>query len=224
MQRTLLLPLARTLGITLLGSAAYGYALGSAHSELYALRHLLKFPLLISVTGAVCTPSYWIVARTCGAPLSFASVQRRVWSLFRDGALLLASLAPVIYFLARVARSTDDGELGEYDSFLALNIACVAGVGALALARQMRELVHGQALSLRLAGVLVCVWLALSSAVGGQAAFYMRPFFGFPATRGNVPPWFLGPAPDLRGATNFYEAVWQTLRAPRVERWPWETY
>jgi hypothetical protein len=55
--------------------------------------------------------------------------------------------------------------------------------------------------------------------VGGQAAFFMRPFFGFPATRGNTPPFFVGAKPDLRGATNSYEAVWPTIRRPRLPKY-----
>ena len=34
--------------------------------------------------------------------------------------------------------------------------------------------------------------------------------FGLPASRGGSPPLYLGATPDVRGATNFYEAVWQT--------------
>jgi len=69
--------------------------------------------------------------------------------------------------------------------------------------------------------VLVSLWLALTLGVGGQAAFYMRPFFGFPATRGNTPPFFLGAEPDVRGARNFYEAIAQTVWHPPLPRqWP----
>jgi len=49
----------------------------------------------------------------------------------------------------------------------------------------------------------------------------MRPFFGFPLTRGDVPPFFFGAEPDARGATNFCEAVPQTLqRPPLPSTWP----
>jgi hypothetical protein len=61
--------------------------------------------------------------------------------------------------------------------------------------------------------------LALSLAVGGQAAFYLRPFVGLPATRGGDPPFLLGDAPDARGARNFYAAVWQVVTSPPL---PWE--
>lgn len=206
---------------TLLASATYGYALGSAHSELYAARNLLKFPLLIGVTAAVCALSWWVVARLLAAPLSFAGVQRTTWRLFRDSAVLLASLAPIVFFVGRVLRSTDDGRLGEYDGFLAANVFAVAVAGSLALVRQARELLGERGLPRARASTLVALWLALTLGVGGQAAFYMRPFFGFPATRGNTPPFFLGAQSDLRGATSFYEMAWQTVRNPPLpKRWP----
>lgn len=204
---------------TLLCSAAYGFALGSAHSELYASRNLLKFPLLIAITGIVCALAYWIVARICAAQLSFVDVQRTTWRLFHDMSVLLASLSPAVLFLAWTSRATDDGVLGYYDSFLAFNMAIVAVAGSLALLRQARELFTLHGLAPASAKLLVGLWLALSLGVGGQAAFVMRPFFGFPATRGNTPPFFVLREPDLRGATNFYEMVWQTIQRPRLPDW-----
>ena len=204
---------------TLLCSAAYGFALGSAHSELYAARNLLKFPLLIGITSLICALAYWMVARLCAAPLSFMAVQRATGRLFHDISLLLASLSPAVLFLAWTSRARDDGRLGDYDSFLAFNMAIVAVVGALALLRQTRELFALCGLSAARSRFLVGAWLLLSLGVGGQAAFVMRPFFGFPATRGNTPPFFVGAQPDLRGATNFYEAVWQTITRPRLPTW-----
>jgi len=209
----------RGLLTTLACSAAYGFALGSAHSELYATRNLLKFPLLIAITACVCALAYWIVARLCAAPLSFLEVQLATGRLFQDMSLLLASLSPAVLFLAWTSRARDDGKLGGYDSFLAFNMAIVAVAGSLALLRQAHGLFTLHGLAPGRARFLVGAWLALSLGVGGQAAFVMRPFFGFPATRGNTPPFFVGAQPDLRGATNFYESVWQTIRRPPLPAW-----
>lgn len=209
----------RTALATFAAAACYGVALGAAHSELYAARNALKFPLLIVVTSTVCSLGYWMAARMLLAPLSFADAQRASWTLFRDVSILLASLAPVVLFLAIVMRTQDDGRLGEYDFFLGANIAAIAFAGLLALIRQVKFLGQTYALSSARAAALVVAWAALSAGVGGQAAFYMRPFFGFPATRGANPPFFLGATPDLRGATNFYEAVLQTTSRPPLPKW-----
>jgi hypothetical protein len=201
------------------GTAAYGFALGSAHSELYATRNLVKLPLLVIVTATICSTSYFVAARALRTSFSFVEVQQHAWRLFVDLGLLLGSLSPAVFFVARVARATDDGKLGDYDKFLAFNLACVAFAGTIALVRQSRELFTGHDTSPTRARSLVILWLALSLFVGGQVAFTMRPFFGFPATRGNTPPWFVGREHDLRGAANFYEAVLQTLAHPPLPEW-----
>ena len=63
--------------------------------------------------------------------------------------------------------------------------------------------------------MFVTAWLALSLFAGGQCAWYMRPFFGIGALKGDSPPFFLGTAPDFRGARSFYEAVWNLVQPPR---------
>lgn len=209
----------RTALATFAAAACYGVALGVAHSELYAARNALKFPLLLATTSIVCALGYWISARALSVPMSFGAAQRASWMLFRDASILLASLAPVVLFLAIVLRKEDDGLLGEYDFFLAANVVAIAFAGLLALVRQVRTIGEQNASSRPRAVLLVLAWATLTAAVGGQAAFFMRPFFGFPATRGGSPPFFLGATPDLRGATNFYEAVLQTVaRPPLPER------
>ena len=202
--------------VTAACAAVYGFALGSAHSELYAARNLAKFPLLIVVTAVVCSLAWSIAARAGGAALSFLDVQRASGRLFHDLSVGLAGLSPAVFFLARTARARDDGRLGDYDSFLAFNVIVVAAAGTLALVRQAHGLFRDHGVPRARASLLVASWLALSLGVGGQAAFFLRPFLGFPATRGNTPPFFLGAEPDLRGATNFYEAVWQTIRRPEL--------
>ncbi|MBK9386133.1 MAG: hypothetical protein IPN34_15075 [Planctomycetes bacterium] len=204
----------RELASGLLGAAAYGFALGSAHSELYAARNALKFPLLIAVTCMLCAPSTWIAARFLGVQLSFLAVQRSAARLFLDASRLLGGFSPAIFFVAHAARAHDDGKLGRYDEFLALNLLCVALAGSASLLRQSRELWRAQAIARSSARRAVAAWLAISLFTGGQAAFYLRPFFGYPASRGGSPPWFLGAEPDRRGATNFYEMVWQSLERP----------
>ncbi len=201
----------RSLGVLVVCSSVYGFALGSAHSPLYAQRNLLKLPLLFVVTAMVCALSYIVVARALTPRLSGAAVVGLVIRMFRDMSVLLASLSPVTYFLAQVAIATDDGLLGDYYLLFGLNTAFVAIAGSLALVRQARGVIVDHAVE-RVRGIAVVLcWLALSLFVGGQASFYLRPFFGLPATRGGSPPFALGTEPDVRGATNFYEAVIQIV-------------
>ncbi len=201
--------IARRLLVTFGCAALYGGAIGWAHDTLYAERDLLKFPLLIATSAALCSVSFWITALLLRIDVGFVAAQRMAGMLYHDASVLLASLAPVVFFLACVLRATDDGVLGDYDFFLGANMTAIAASGALALLRQVRALRSARPISRARASAVAAVWLALSLLVGGQAAFWMRPFFGYPATRGVRPPFFMGREPDLRGATNFYEAVLQ---------------
>lgn len=206
-------PAVRALLVAVLGSALYGYALGSAHSELYALRNVVKFPLLLLGTGVVCALANHVLARTLAPTIASARVRHSVLLAYRDIAVLLAALSPCTGFLAVSMRTGDDGRLGEYPLFLAFNVGCIAASGLLAVWRQVHRL-GDQPSTRRPALALIAASLALSLAVGGQVAFYMRPFFGLPVTRGGDPPFFLGDEPDARGARNFYEAVWQVVSSP----------
>jgi hypothetical protein len=209
----------RRLLVLVVAAAIYGCSVGAAHDATYALRNLVKFPLLLAGTATICALAYFVIARGLGSRLPFGAIQALSFATYGDLAVLLASLAPVNAFLAISLRNSDDGGLGEYDLFLGLNISFVAISGSLALWRQARTLLGGDLARSR-ARTIVCFWLLLTLPVGGQLAFYLRPLLGLPATRGQPPPWMLDSTPDVRGATNFFEMVIQLARQPPLpESW-----
>jgi hypothetical protein len=197
-----------------LASGLYGFAIGSVHSLRFGLRNLAKFPLLILGTMVLCGIGYFLFASMVGARLRFGEVQRLALRIFRDTALLLAALAPVSYFLAHAMAKPDRSGLGEYPLFLGLNVCFIAFAGMLALVRAVRQFPREQAWPRRSRLLTVAGWLALSLLVGGQAAWYLRPFFGVASIAGEKTPFFLGAAPDYRGSTNFYEAVYHLVAPP----------
>ena len=208
----------RDIATLVLASALYGFSIGSVHSARFGLHDVLKFPLLFLVTGAACAVAYFLFARLIGgARFPFADVQRLAMRLYRDAALLLAAFAPLNLFLAWTIVPPDATSLHEYPLFLALNVFFIAAAGALALVRQVRALAryHPWPLSRRL--VTVTGWLALSLAVGGQAAWTLRPFFGVRSIPGAETRFFLGSSPDYRGSTNFYEAVYDVVAGTRIQ-------
>lgn len=201
--------------LTLVGcAAAYGFSVGCAHSLTFGLHNLVKFPLLLLVTASVCAVASHLVASFAGARLRFAEVQELNFALFTDASVMLASLAPVGLFLSLThARPTESG-LHEYPLFLAFNVVLIAVSGVTALWRQARGVMKKAQLGRRRGVVVVGAWLALSLLVGSQAAWFFRPFFGVATIRAEDTPFFLGTNPDFRGATNFYEAVWQIVFPP----------
>ncbi len=203
---------ARTLLIAGACAAAYGFAIGSGKNLTYAWRSAVKFPLLLSGTAALCAPAWFVLARFCGARLRFADVATAAADLFTSLAGLLASLAPVVVFLARTMDAPDDRDLAGYPAFVATNAAFVATAGAIAVVHQSRRLLHVHAVGERRAVGVTAAWIGVALAVGGQFAFWLRPFFGV-ATRAGDPPFVLGDEPTSTGARNFYEAMWQFATA-----------
>lgn len=205
--------MARSVAVLVLASAAYGFAIGSVHSPLFGTRNLIKFPLLILVTAAVCSAAYFLFARLITSRLSFRQVQRLAVGIFRDVSLMLASVAPALLFLAHTIEQPGLRDLCEYPLFLGLNVMFVALAGAIIVIQRARVLLAGRGISVPRGLLIIGSWLLLSLLVGGQWAWYLRPLCGVSALTEETP-FVLGNMPDYRGAANFYEAVWHLFDAP----------
>jgi len=199
--------------LTIVGAAAlYGFAIGSVHSAWLARWDLVKFPLFLLLTSQLCALAYYVFARVIAGRLSFGEVWDLSMATYRDVAVLLASLSPVAFFLARTVVQPDAGSLGEYPFFLGLNVGFIALCGVVALVRQTLRLLRRHRLRLARAMTVTVVWLALSLFAGAQCAWFFRPFFG-PSTIAH-PPVIEGWGEDYRGARSFYEAVYHLLDPP----------
>lgn len=194
-----------------LGSALYGFSIGFFHSNTYALRNLIKFPLLICVTATICAMSYFLVSRLMGARIGFLSVQRLSLDIYAGISLLLASLASTNIFLAlTLTPPSSVRELGGYPLFQGFNVLLIAISGSIALIRQGGRLLAEHGLGRKRVSALILVWLALSLFVGGQGAWYLRPFFGVSAAH-TLDDFCMGTRPDGRGINNIYEAVYRLV-------------
>ncbi len=198
------------VAVTVLCACCYGAAVGAGKNFTYAWRSGVKFPLLLLGTASICALSYFVFARFLGARLRFAEVQQCTFGSFRTLAVLLASLSPVSFFLGRSMLPPDERSLGGYPGFVGMNIAFIAVAGAIALLLQVRSLLEQHGVSMRRSLAVSAAWLLLSLLVGGQLAFWLRPFFGIASLTGE-PPFLLGDEPTVTGARNFYEVVWQFL-------------
>jgi len=199
-----------------LASAVYGFSVGSLHSFRLGTWNLLKFPLLIFLTSLICAIAYYVSSQFITKELPFREVVRLALSTFRDVAVLLASLGPVCFFLARTVVQPDERGLNEYPFFLGLNVFFIALSGTAALVRQTLGLLRKRHLTLRRSALIVLAWLALSLFAGGQCAWVLRPFYG-PATIKDIP-FMEGSNPDYRGARSFYEAVYHLFDPPPLPK------
>ena len=198
----------------LLGSASYGFSIGFFHSSTYALRNMIKFPLLIFCTATICAMAYFLVSRLLGVNIGFRSVQRLSADIFAGVSLLLASLAiPNLFLALTLDQPTSAEALGAYPLFQGFNVLLIAICGCLALVRQGGRLLAEHGLNTKKAFAMIFVWLALSLPVGGQGAWFLRPFFGISALP-HLEDFCLGTRPDWRGDTNFFEAVYHIVSPP----------
>ncbi|HEX5050753.1 MAG TPA: hypothetical protein VFZ65_03175 [Planctomycetota bacterium] len=208
----------RSLVALVLASAGYGFSIGLSNSRVYAVRNLVKFPLLIVATTAICALCYLVVARFLGARLGFGAVQRAVTSIFRDTAVLLCSLAPAVAFLSLTLEPQTEHDLGGFPYFLGFNVVAIAACGCLSVARCMHRGLADAVDTARQRRLLVASWMLASLLVGGQVCWLLRPFFGVATTATWESPWFSGSAPGFRGARSFYEAVLFVVAPPPGQR------
>lgn len=208
----------RGLAALVLASAGYGFSIGLSNSRVYAVRNLVKFPLLVVATTVICALCYFVLARFLGARLGFAAVQRAVTTIFRDLAVLLCSLAPVVCFLSLTLTPQTERDLGGFPAFLGFNVLAIAACGCLSVDRCMRrDLVAAVETALQ-RRLLVASWMLASLLVGGQVCWLLRPFFGVSTTATWESPWFSGAEPGFRGARSFYDAVLFVVAPPPGQR------
>jgi len=205
----------RTVAATIVGAAAYGFTIGYAHSDLYASRDLVKVPLLLT-TAVVCGLGYFVTGLAWVEGLRFRDTTELAFSWFKDLSILLASLAPPNLLIAWTLRSNTTAEVGDYPLFLLANLVFIGIAGTVSLIRQARSILERHRTTRNRACGLVGTWLLLALIVGGQGSFFMRPFFGLPASRGRIPPFFLGNEADVRRAGNFFEVVLQFGTNPEL--------
>jgi hypothetical protein len=201
----------KTVVTLTLCSALYGFSIGTGHSLKFALRNIVKFPLLLLVTAAICCIAYYLAARSFTVRFRFHEIQHLVLEIFRDSAALLASLSPVFLFLSYTTEKPDGQGLCDYPMYLGLNIFFIAVCGSCSVVRQAYRLFKRHSLSPRRSAVIVLSWMAVSMIVGCQWAWYLRPFCGVADVDA---PFMLGAEPDFRGDTNFYQAVYHLIDSP----------
>tara|TARA_R110002072_G_scaffold25443_7_gene85288 strand:- start:28833 stop:29465 length:633 start_codon:yes stop_codon:yes gene_type:complete len=201
--------------LTLTASAAtYGFSIGISNSWVYAARNLVKFPLLILSTAAICALLYHVLARFLDARFDFVQVQRLVLGIFRDISRLLCALSPAVCFLGVTMQRPQGRDLGGYPQFLLLNVGAIALCGCLSVYFRARDRIMQSMNSARRRNLLVAGWMLASLAVGGQVCWMIRPFFGTSGAGAWDTPWFSGSSADKRGASNFYEAVYYLIVPP----------
>lgn len=174
----------------ILGSAAFGAAIGSYVGGFQILFAALKMPLFLLGTLAICMALLGVVAGPSVGPARAARLATRTIAFT---AILLGALAPPLFVLG---ISLPKPEPKGYQVMVLTLTLAVGLSGSIAVAR-----LAGGLGSRRLAAA----WIAIYGFTGAQAAWLLKPWIGYTLRADR----FLPIADNLHG--NFYEAAWGTV-------------
>lgn len=159
----------------LVGTILFGATVGSySHNPPQMLASALKLPLLLTVTGLLCFPSFHVIqGLRATRPLSLresASLQGRA---FATMALVWGTLAPPLFALVTTLHHY------QFAKLLTVFVAALGGIAGVArLAREYRQRCEPEAKRLPLSLV---AYFAVLGCCGAQLAWVLRPFVGSPS-------------------------------------------
>ncbi|WP_437595675.1 hypothetical protein WMF28_24170 [Sorangium sp. So ce590] len=157
-----------SLGAIALGSAVFGGVIGSFRGDEQILYAAVKVPLAMLITLALCAPAFHALAAVLGRPWPMRSVIALVLASAGRSSLVLLAFAPVLWLLI-------DLGLGYHASSVAAWLAyAVAGLAALGVLVRGIGAGPGRALT-------AVAFMAVFFAIGGQAAWILRPYLGRPS-------------------------------------------
>ena len=188
----------------ILGAGCYGYTVGLWRGTEMAFYVALKTPLLLFCTLLVTGLLNGMLGLLLGTNIGFRQSLLCQLLAFSLASLVLASLAPVTFFLALEAPSADSPQASTSHSFYLLTHTAIIGLGGFLAVIRLFGLICTLTPHLRAARITLLSWLAANAFVGSQLSYLMRPFFGSPHLKIE----FL--RPDAFNGT-FYEAVWNAL-------------
>lgn len=164
----------RSLFVVFLGSASFGFALGTfSQSVPQILSSLLKVPLLLLTTAALCFPVFHILQSwRAPRPLSLSEGMALQSTSLAAVALVWGSLAPPLIFLV---GSTLHYHLSQFLSLVVGTLGGVVGLNVLLSGYRKLSGVEGRG-----GGGVLLVYFAIFATVGGQLAWMLRPFLGSP--------------------------------------------
>lgn len=198
--------IATWLAVTVLGSAAFGAAMGWWRAPEQALYTAAKLPLVLLFTALGNALLNAMLAPLLGVNIGLRQSLLAVLMSFTIAGAILGGVAPLLAFVIwnapPLARSASAGTTHAFILLTIVAAIAFAGIAAnLRLLRLLERLGGGAGVARR----VLFAWLSANLFFGSQLAWILRPFVGSPG----LPVQFLRDEP-LKGS--FYEAVWFSLR------------
>lgn len=193
------------LSVTVLGSAAFGAAMGWWRAPEQALFTAMKLPLVLLFTALGNALLNAMLAPLLGVNIGLRQSLLAVLMSFTIAGAILGGVAPLLAFVIwnapPLARSASAGTTHAFILLTIVAAIAFAGVAAnVRLLRLLERLGGGASVARR----VLFAWLSANLFFGSQLAWILRPFVGSPG----LPVQFLRDEP-LKGS--FYEAVWFSL-------------
>lgn len=195
------------LVVVIVGTGAFGGALGSWRAPEQALYTAIKLPLILLLTALGNGLLNAMFAPLLGLNISARQSLLAVLLSFTIAAAILGAFSPLLYFMVWNTPPLSAGAGAAYSAHSLILVTetliiAFAGVAAnVRLVQFLRDLSGSRAVARK----VLFAWLAGNLFLGSQLAWILRPFVGSPG----LPLEFL--RPNAFDGT-FYEALWQHAR------------
>ena len=196
------------IAIVVIGTAAFGAALGSWRAPQQALYTAIKLPLILLLSALGNGLLNGMVAPLLGINLSLRQSLLAVLLSFTIAAAILGAFSPLLWFLLwnvppLGADTASTQSVTTHSLILVTETVMIAFAGIAAnlrLVRVLQELSGSRGIARK----VLFAWLAGNLLLGSQLAWILRPFVGSPS----LAVQFLRPD-ALRGS--FFESLWNAI-------------
>lgn len=148
-----------------------GYKLVRSGSGWNALTSMVKVPVLMLMTTALCFPALYVFGLAGGARLRASALWAALLAALVILGILLAALSPIVLFFLSTINAY------VLVKFMHVIVWGIAGLGAV---KFLRGTLRRMDPKLAGNGRLMTTWILLFGLVGMQSAWMLRPFIGRP--------------------------------------------
>lgn len=171
-----------SVGWICLAGFVYGFAMGAWRDPWMGLYVALKLPVLLLTTSVVTAVINGLLAQIWGLHVPLHRSLRIVLTSFATASIILASFAPLVFFVQWNVPSAAESNAYVGHHVLALtHVLAIAFAGVVANVK-MHHLLAEWLPNRSRAKRILFAWLAVNMFVGCQLSWNLRPFFGSPGS------------------------------------------
>ena len=200
------------LALIILGTGAFGAAIGFWRAPLQAIYAAAKLPLVIILTTYSNALLNGMLAPLLGLNIGFRQSLVLILTSFVIASAILGSFSPLVLFLIwNVPPASVSGETTQLAyGFLQLALAAIIAFAGVMANWRLLPLLREHGASRSVANRVLFAWLAGNLFLGSQFCWMLRPFVGKP----DLPVEFLGPGLH---EGNFFETIFDNVRQLAVK-------